>query len=82
MGNGDYVWFGNMIDLDSLKGNGTWYRNRDINVVLFSICNNVGDLRIVSGVVSEGISNVGLNTSAGGSRSGWDRGWRNGSIWC
>ena len=33
----DYVWFGNMIDLDSLKGNGTWDRNRDINVVLFSI---------------------------------------------
>ena len=36
-GNGYYIWFGNMIDLDSLKGNGTWDSNRDINVVLFSI---------------------------------------------
>ena len=36
-GNGYYIWFGNMIDLDSLNGNGTWDRNRDINVVLFSI---------------------------------------------
>ena len=36
-GNGDYVWFGNMIDLDSLKGKGTLESNRDINVVLFSI---------------------------------------------
>ena len=36
-GNGYYIWFGNMIDLDSLKWNGTWDRNRDINVVLFSI---------------------------------------------
>ena len=24
MGNGEYVWFGNMVDLDSLTGNGTW----------------------------------------------------------
>ena len=44
----------------------------------FQFCDNVGDLKIISGVGSEGISDVGLNTSAGGSRSGWDRGWRNG----
>ena len=57
-------------------------QNRDINVVLFPICNNVGDLRIVSGVGAEGISDLSLNISAGGSRSGWDstgsrddRGW-------
>ena len=29
-------------------------QNRDINVVLFPICNNVGDLRIVSGVGLKG----------------------------
>ena len=65
-----------MIDLDSLKGNGTWDSNRDINVVFLYVqfWDNVGDLRIVSGVGSEGISDLGLNTSAGGSRSGWEQG--------
>ena len=40
----------------------------------FQFCDNVGDLKIISGVGSEGISDVGLNTSAGGSRSGWEQG--------
>ena len=83
-GNGYYIWFGNMIDFNSLKGNGTWDSNRDINVVFLYVqfWDNVGDLRSVSGVGSEGSSDLGLNNSAGGSRSSWDRGWRNGSVWC
>ena len=70
-GNGYYIWFGNMIDLDSLKGNGTWDSNRDINVVFLYVqfWDNVGDLRSVSGVGSEGISVFGLNNGVGGSRS-------------
>ena len=36
-------------------------QNRDINVVLFPICNNVGDLRIVSGVGAKGISDLRVN---------------------
>ena len=41
-------------------------QNRDINVVLFPICNNVGDLRIVSGVGAKGISDLRVNTVPAG----------------
>merc|ERR1719342_396805 len=59
-------------------------RDRDINVVLLyvQLWDNVGDLRSDSGVGSDGSSNLGLNNGVSGSRSSWDRGRRNGSIWC
>jgi len=83
-GNGDLVWLGNMVDLDNLTGNGTWDSNRDINVVLLyvQLWDNVGDLRSDPGVGSDGSSDLGLNNGVSGSRSSWDRGRRNGSIWC
>ena len=33
-GNGNFVWLGNVFDLDKLTGKGTWDSNMDINVVL------------------------------------------------
>merc|ERR1719410_2053908 len=83
-GNGDLVWLGNMVDLDNLTGNGTWDSNRDINVVLLyvQLWDNVGDLRSDPGVGSDGSSDLGLDYGVNWSRTSWDRGRRNGSIWC
>ena len=57
-----------MIDLDSLKGNGTWDSNRDINVVFLYVqfWDNVGDLSSVPGAGSEGSSNLGRTTVPAG----------------